>query len=91
MVQDVRARVHVFCCFADVCVCVRLKSCADCCFVEDTAVVVGRTAVVANIGAGPRQGEEAPVAAALQVGAGIVCLTMGGASFALMHVPCIKP
>jgi dimethylargininase len=43
----------------------------DCCFIEDTAVVVGSTAVVANIGAGPRQGEEAPVAAALQVRAAL--------------------
>lgn len=34
----------------------------DCCFCEDAAVVVGDTAVVATIGAGPRQGEEAAVA-----------------------------
>lgn len=40
--------------------------CADCCFIEDTAVVVGRTAIIARIGAASRQGEEAPVAAALQ-------------------------
>lgn len=38
----------------------------DCCFIEDTAVVAGDTAVVTRIGAGPRQGEEAPVAEALQ-------------------------
>lgn len=38
----------------------------DCCFVEDTAVVVGRTAIIARIGTASRQGEEAPVAAALQ-------------------------
>ncbi|KAF6251148.1 dimethylarginine dimethylaminohydrolase 1 [Scenedesmus sp. NREL 46B-D3] len=38
----------------------------DCVFIEDAAVVVGRTAVIANIGATERQGEEAPVAAALQ-------------------------
>ena len=38
---------------------------ADCCFIEDTAVVVGGTAIVARIGAAARQGEEAPVVAAL--------------------------
>lgn len=43
-----------------------LCACTDCCFVEDTAVVVGRTAIIARIGAAARQGEEAPVAAALQ-------------------------
>uniref|UniRef100_A0A383VRP9 Uncharacterized protein n=1 Tax=Tetradesmus obliquus TaxID=3088 RepID=A0A383VRP9_TETOB len=38
----------------------------DCVFIEDTAVVVGKTAIIANIGATSRQGEEAPVASALQ-------------------------
>lgn len=39
---------------------------ADCCFVEDTAVVVDRTAIIACPGAPERQGEEAPVADVLQ-------------------------
>ena len=38
---------------------------ADCVFIEDTAVVVGRTAIIARPGAASRQGEEGPVAAAL--------------------------
>lgn len=38
----------------------------DCCFIEDTAVVVGKSAIIAHIGAAARQGEEAPVADALQ-------------------------
>ncbi len=42
-----------------------LVSPADCCFIEDTAVVAGSTAVIARIGAASRQGEEAPVAEAL--------------------------
>lgn len=33
---------------------------ADCCFIEDTAVVAGQGAIVARIGASERQGEEAP-------------------------------
>ncbi|KAL4447533.1 hypothetical protein ABPG75_004752 [Micractinium tetrahymenae] len=37
----------------------------DCCFIEDTAVVAGHTAIITRIGAPSRQGEEAPVAAAL--------------------------
>ena len=38
---------------------------ADCCFIEDTAVVAGRTAVITRFGAPSRQGEEAAVAATL--------------------------
>eukprot|EP00878_Enallax_costatus_P046956 GHUV01057291.1.p1 GENE.GHUV01057291.1~~GHUV01057291.1.p1 ORF type:complete len:269 (+),score=58.59 GHUV01057291.1:739-1545(+) len=38
----------------------------DCCFIEDTAVVVGNTAVIARPGAIERQGEEQPVAEELQ-------------------------
>ena len=37
----------------------------DCCFVEDTAVVTGDTAVVCEMGAASRRGEEAAVAEAL--------------------------
>lgn len=37
----------------------------DCCFIEDTAVVAGSTAVITRIGAASRQGEEGPVAEAL--------------------------
>jgi dimethylargininase len=37
----------------------------DCCFVEDTAVVVGDTAVICEMGAQSRRGEETAVAAAL--------------------------
>ncbi|KAF8055647.1 VTE1 [Scenedesmus sp. PABB004] len=48
----------------------------DCCFVEDTAVVAGRTAVVARIGTPSRAGEEAPVAAAL-----------AGLGYELAHLP----
>lgn len=38
----------------------------DCCFVEDTAVVIGKTAIIARLGAPERQGEEQPVAEVLQ-------------------------
>lgn len=38
----------------------------DSCFIEDTAVVVGRTAIIARPGAASRLGEEVPVAEALQ-------------------------
>ena len=37
----------------------------DCCFVEDTAVVAGDTAVVCEMGASSRRGEEVAVAAVL--------------------------
>jgi len=37
----------------------------DCCFVEDTAVVVGETAVTSEMGAPSRRGEEKAIAAAL--------------------------
>jgi dimethylargininase len=37
----------------------------DCCFVEDTAVVVGDTAIVCEMGARSRRGEEVAVAGAL--------------------------
>jgi dimethylargininase len=37
----------------------------DCCFVEDTAVVAGGTAVICHMGAPGRRGEEAAVAGAL--------------------------
>ena len=42
-----------------------LNSIPDCCFIEDTAVVAGGTAVITRIGAASRQGEEGPVAEAL--------------------------
>ncbi len=38
----------------------------DCCFVEDCALLVGRTALITNIGISTRRGEEATIAAALQ-------------------------
>jgi hypothetical protein len=52
--------------FVDRCGCLPALMTADCCFIEDTAVVVGRTAIIARIGAAARQGEEAAVATALQ-------------------------
>lgn len=38
----------------------------DCCFVEDSVVVAGETALITRLGAPSRRGEEAAVAAALQ-------------------------
>lgn len=47
-----------------VCMCAAVT--ADCCFIEDTAVVVGKTAIIALPGAAARQGEQGPVAEVLQ-------------------------
>lgn len=62
-------RLRCCCCFrlmAFLSAFASFSAAADCCFVEDTAVIVGRTAVIARIGAKARQGEEAAVATALQ-------------------------
>jgi dimethylargininase len=48
------------------------EACPDCCFVEDTAVLVGDAALVTCPGAPSRRGEVEPVAAALARRAGVV-------------------